>query len=313
MSPLASIDIGSNSIRLLVGEVGGGHILPMRYERIVTRLAQGIEDTGYLRQSNMKNSIEGLKGFLEIIKGHGVSHIKAVGTSALREAKNSGDFIDRLFNETVLKVEVISGKKEAGLTAKGVLSGIDTKRTALIIDIGGGSTEWSFYDGQRVLISGTLPTGVVKLLEKYIKEDPPSFRDMSCLKKKLNAVSEAIHKKVRNHIKSNTAFIETAGTATTLAGIDLGLKVYDRNKVHMHEIPVGRLISMASALGSLPIKERAKINGLEPERADLIIPGIHFTIKIMERFGFKEVIVSDCGLLEGTLLLLSMEVERLAL
>ena len=121
MPPLASIDIGSNTLRLLVGMIEGQKIVRMRCEMVITRLAAGIGETGLLNADNMEKTVSVLKAFSDIISVYGISHIRAVGTSALREAKNSEEFIKTVFSETGIEIEVISGEKEADLTAKGVL------------------------------------------------------------------------------------------------------------------------------------------------------------------------------------------------
>ena len=129
---LSSIDVGSNTIRLLIGRVEGGKVIRCKTEMVITRLAAGIGDTGLLNPDNMEKSVSVLKAFSDIISAYGISHIRAVGTSALREAKNSGEFLQRVLSETGINIEVISGEEEAELTAKGVLS--DLPKTDLVSD-----------------------------------------------------------------------------------------------------------------------------------------------------------------------------------
>lgn len=306
---LTAIDVGSNSIRMLTAELSAGRIYPVRYERVITRLAAGIDETGCLGQSAMKETLKALRCFSEIIKGYGAGYVKSVGTSALREAKNSEEFLNLIQSGTGIKTEVVSGQKEAELTAKGVLLSIETP-VSLIADIGGGSTEWMICNRRKILKSGTVPVGVVKLLDRHVKSDPPLSDDVRCLEAEAEEVSETIKARVITHITSDTVMIGTAGTATTLASMELGLETYDPEKIHMHEISLGRLLEFSGILTSLPLKERAKIKGLEPERADLIIPGIVLTIKLMEALGFGSIFISAHGLLEGILLELSREVLR---
>lgn len=310
MLSLASIDIGSNTIRLLIGRAERNRIIRLRYEMVITRLAEGIAETGLLKTENAEKSVSVLKEFSRLISTYNVSHIKAIGTSAVREAKNSEEFIQRVLSEAGIKIEIVPGKKEAELTAKGVVLGMSRSGLALIVDIGGGSTEWILCENSSPVKVGTIPTGVVKLFENHIKSDPPSRDDIVSLNKEAEAVSGRLKAEIGHLINSNTVFIGTAGTVTTLASIDLGLETYNHEKIHMHNMPLQRLCDIAERLINVPLSERKKLRGLEPERADLIIPGILFTINIMKLFDFKDILVSDNGLLEGILVRLSEEVSH---
>lgn len=302
---LSSIDVGSNTIRLLIGRVEGGRIIRLRTEMAITRLAAGINRTCLLNAENMGKSVSVLKEFACLISEYKVTRIKAVGTSALREAKNSEEFIKRVLSETGIKVDIISGHEEAELTAMGVLFDVPEADLSFIIDIGGGSTEWVLCKNSSPVEMGTIPTGVVKLFEHHIKSDPPSKGEIVSLKKEMDIVLGKLKVKSGHLIKANTVFIGTAGTITTVAAIDLGLEKYSHEKIHMHRMPLQKLCDVSEMLVRMPLMERKQLRGLEPERADLIIPGILFTIKIMEIFGFKDMLVSDNGLLEGALIRLS--------
>ncbi len=306
---LSSIDVGSNTIRLLIGRVENRRITRLRTGMVITRLAAGIGKTGLLSADNMEKSLSVLKDFSDIISAYGISHIKAVGTSALREAKNSEEFMRRVLSETGINIEVISGEEEAELTVKGVLSDLPKTDLSLIIDIGGGSAEWIFCRNSLPDAMGTISTGVVKLFDNHMKSDPPSKADILSLKKELDTVLSGLKTNIGHLINRSTVFIGTAGTVTTLAAIDIGLETYDHEKIHKHNLTLQRLHEMSERLLELPLSERKKIIGLEPERADLIIPGILFTINVMELFGFDNILVSDNGLLEGALIKLSERVS----
>lgn len=306
---LSSIDVGSNTIRLLIGRVENRKITRLRTGMVITRLAAGIGETGLLNADNMEKSISVLKAFSDIISAYGISHIRAVGTSALREAGNSEEFMRRVLSETGINIEVISGEEEAELTAKGVLFDLEKRDESFIVDIGGGSTEWIFCRNSSPAEMGTIPTGVVKLFDNHIKSDPPSKDDILSLKKESDTVLSGLKTQMGHLINSSTVFIGTAGTITTLASIDIGLESYGNEKVHRHNISLEKLYDISERLISIPLSERKKMIGLEPERADLIIPGLLFTINIMELFGFDNILVSDDGLLEGSLIKLSERVS----
>lgn len=302
---LSSIDVGSNTIRLLIGRVENRKIARLRTGMVITRLAAGIGETGLLNADNMEKSVSVLKAFSDIISAYGISHIRAVGTSALREAKNSEEFMQRVLSETGINIEVISGEEEAEITARGVIFDLPETDSSLIVDIGGGSAEWIFCENSFPLRMGTIPTGVVKLFDNHIKSDPPSKDDIISLRGETEIILSALKVKIGHLMSNRTVFIGTAGTITTLASIDIGLESYDHEKIHRHNISLDKLYDISGRLISIPLSERKEIFGLEPERADLIIPGILFTINIMELFGFDNIFVSDNGLLEGALIKLS--------
>jgi exopolyphosphatase/guanosine-5'-triphosphate,3'-diphosphate pyrophosphatase len=313
MPLFASIDIGSNTLRLLIGEVKNSRIADVCYERKITRLGTGVNQTGRLQDKNIEASLAVLREFSSIISRHGVKYVRAVATSALREASNSAIFIKKVFADTGISIEVISGEKEAELILKGILLSLPeslhiTHLPLLIIDIGGGSTEWILYRANQPATAtrsrvdmGSIPVGVIKLAGDFIKTDPVSEVDIKNMNNGIISFIYNLKIRIGQNIDRHTQFIGTAGTFTTLASINLGLETYSREKIHLYRLPLNRLQDMSKTLLSLPLDERKNVRGLEPERADLIIPGILFTIKIMEIFKFGELTVSDYGLLEGVL------------
>lgn len=300
--PSAAIDVGSNTIRTLIGYIEDKKIHRLFLDRATTRLAEGLKDTGYLKRKNIENSIKVLKGISSTLSKYKVLDIKAVGTAALREAKNSREFIEEVKRETGIEIRIISGQEEARLTLKGALSGLDISEKALIVDIGGGSTEWIIYEpvNPAKTCYGTMPVGVVNLLESYIKNDPPTESELEAIKDdaadKIRKLRDVVSK------RNPKTLIGTGGTITTLASIDLSLDRYEPEVVHGHRLPLRRLEEIRDGLIAVPIMIRKAIKGLEPGRADLIIPGIILTIKIVKEFGLGEIIVSDYGLLEGLLI-----------
>ncbi len=307
MSLYASIDVGSNTLRLLIGKIKDNRIYDICYKRSITRLGTGINQTGRLLDINIETSLNVLREFFCLISSYRVKKVKAVATSALREASNSDSFIQRVLDETGIQIEVISGEKEAELTLQGILLSLPeslatSHQSFLIIDMGGGSTEWILYKKTLRLDMGSIPTGVIKLHEKCIKTDPISQTNISDLNNEIVLHIRALTEKIAHSIDTKTLLIGTAGTFTTLAAIDLELDTYSREKIHLHRLSLSTLYKMSQRLFSLTLEERKNVRGLEPERADLIIPGIQFTIKLMELLQFNELIISDYGLLEGILL-----------
>jgi exopolyphosphatase / guanosine-5'-triphosphate,3'-diphosphate pyrophosphatase len=333
MPLFASIDAGSNTLRLLIAEFANNRLIHIHTDRKITRLGNMVALTGFLQPNNMAASLRALCGFTSVLKQYGVRHVRAVATSALREARNSGDFIKEVREETGLQIEIISGEKEAQLTLKGILytfplaeveaiprypltalpqgaAKTPPQSSLFIMDIGGGSTEWIFYQDEDRCVMGSLPSGVIKLVQKCITTDPVSESDLERLNQEIQLRLQGLEVNIKHLITGNTLLIGTGGTFTTIGSVDLGLASYSREKIHLHRITLAGLMKMQHTFLQLALSERAEIQGLEPERADLIIPGVQFTMKVMELFRFSELLISDCGLLEGALIEMKESIEE---
>ncbi|HKN18477.1 MAG TPA: hypothetical protein VJW95_01670, partial [Dissulfurispiraceae bacterium] len=234
----------------------------------------------------------------------------AVGTSALRDADNSQEFIEAVKARTGILINVISGDKEADLTVRGILgNGTGLSMPAFITDVGGGSTEWIFCDSTATIAAKTsLQIGALRLHEQFIHSDPPDPAEIENIK---NTIFESVtHSFQMLWIRSGfnvddiKSFVATGGTATTAAAIDMGLETYNADSIHLHTISLKALKAILEYLLSLPLRERNIVRGLEPERADIIIPGIIILLTLMEILKTEVMIVSDYGLLEGILLTL---------
>jgi exopolyphosphatase/guanosine-5'-triphosphate,3'-diphosphate pyrophosphatase len=308
---LAVIDVGTNTLRLLIGSVSEGNVKRVFMDRAVTRLGAGLARTGRLSSKSIVTSIETLAAFKATCEIHGVQNITAFGTSALREAQDSDLFLREVELKTGLRIAVISGDMEAALTVKGVASGMKPSPhpdlCRLIVDIGGGSTEWIFSDGG--MLKGSVPVGVVKLSENFPCQDPPSPAELNLLKhviqNALTPLADAKKAFLSNCSPSGglpTELILTGGTPTSLAAVDMGLYPYDGEKIHLHQLTLPALEKMLRAFTSLSAGERGRIPGLEPERADLIIAGTVLVVTLMDIAGTEVATVSDHGLLEGALM-----------
>lgn len=257
----AAIDVGSHTLRLLIGRLGGQGITRIFSDRRITRLAEGIRDTGRLRHENMVRSISVLEDFVRSMTQHNATRIRALGTSALREASNSKEFITNVYEKTGISIDTISGLREAELTAKGVLLDFrNPVQRSLIIDIGGGSTEWILCRKEMTFpLSNSIPVGVVNLHESFITSDPPSKRNVDLLEGEIDRWIMSVQSCISHDLLSPLTLIGTGGTITTLAAIDLSLEHYVHEKVHMHTIPLKRLFDMRDLLLSLPLEKRGKV------------------------------------------------------
>jgi exopolyphosphatase/guanosine-5'-triphosphate,3'-diphosphate pyrophosphatase len=303
----ASIDIGSNTVRLLIWRLTGERTEEIIRDQRITRLASDLVKSGHLLRDRIEETIRVLVEYSEIMRANDVGNYIAFGTGALREATNSGDFIARAEDSAGLRIRVLSGEEEADLIARGVINSLgESGGTCLIVDIGGGSTEVILSSRGRVVYKRSLPVGVVKLCESYLFSDPPSSGELERMERELESVVDLLDKDLRSvSSEMETTLVGTAGTITTLASVDLELRVYQREKVHLHRLSRARLEDIFDHLKNLPLSEREKVKGLEKGRADIIIPGAAFYIKIMERFGYENVTVSDSGLLEGAMMSLT--------
>jgi exopolyphosphatase/guanosine-5'-triphosphate,3'-diphosphate pyrophosphatase len=299
---IASIDIGTNTFRLLVSETGDGASMKKLYIcREITRLGEGLAPGKMVINPNaMDRSLKALSGFSVKLKEYGVGKLRAVATSAVRESLNGQDFIRKVEAETGIPVDVISGDEEARLTVRGVLNSVSFGTPdCLIYDIGGGSTEYIYIEGGEIRDIASTGLGVVRLTEKYLGGETDTESDIASLNLDVRRTITEGLSSFPSTDRENLTLIGTAGTPTTLAAIELGLKKYDPSLVNNFVLTRGMIETMLKTLLSLPKSERTRVPGLERGREDLIISGISIVLNTMERFSATSMVVSDAGLLEG--------------
>ncbi len=303
---LAGIDIGTNSLRLLITQIDRYIFREIYSDRKTTRLGQGLDSTGALDREAEDRSLRALLNFAEKLQQHDVQHIAVVGTSALRNASNAKDFIREVKKITGLAVNVISGEEEARLTLIGVSRSMNGKternklEKALIIDIGGGSTEIIITCLGRDTIVASLPLGAVYLNERFIQHDPPDRRELELMRSAIRCELETTIGKTRP--ARGSIFAGTAGTITTLASMVQRLETYDSNRINGTVLERESIDNIVDTLGRMTMKERSSIRGLEPTRQDIILAGAVVTQEIMKYFGYYSLIVSNWGLREGIVL-----------
>lgn len=301
MMRVAAIDVGTNTVRLLVADADS----PTAYrtvfqEQVITRLGERIHETRMLSPAAVERTIQALQRFAQIAKELEAHAVVAVTTSAAREARNQKEFLGRVLTATGLELHVASEETEATLTAIGVSHALPDHANMLIVDIGGGSTEFTSLQHGKMTAHVSLPTGVVKLTEAHLKSDPPT-RD------ELEAAAASIRRSLRQvpaplQHPPGAILVGTAGTPTTLAAIDLKLGTYDADRVTGHRLSRQRVQKLLDYLCSLRLAERQQVVGLEPARAEVILAGALLAREAMSLFSFDELTVSDGGLREGLLL-----------
>jgi exopolyphosphatase/guanosine-5'-triphosphate,3'-diphosphate pyrophosphatase len=295
----AAVDVGTNTVRLLLGEERDGRVVPDRYYRRITRLGGGFTSEMGLSPQAMERTLSALTEIGEILRSSGVNTVRAVGTAALREAPNGVSFAEKIRSAARIPLEIIDGIEEATLCARGVLSALSPRPDhCLIFDIGGGSTEFILTRGSEPIFQRSYPLGVVRLCEQVPSLDQQTVRIGQILERFQADLAVAGWERVA----AGSTLVGTAGTVTTLAALQLEMTQYDWRRVNNLVLGVEDLKRMASRLAPLSSEERESLPGMEKGRGDLILPGLGIVLGILEHFGRSQVTASDFGLLEGALL-----------
>jgi exopolyphosphatase / guanosine-5'-triphosphate,3'-diphosphate pyrophosphatase len=294
------VDIGSNSTRLLVAEVGDGTLEELDRRTIVTRLGQGVDETGRLGDEPQQRVIAALDEFAPALEG--CERRLAVLTSAVRDAENGADFAAVVHDRYGLDGRTLSGDEEARLTFLGATAerDRDDPTELLVIDVGGGSTELVTGARGEVDFHVSTQAGVVRHTERHLRSDPPAPEQMRALAVDARAIFEAaVPREVRERVR---AAVAVAGTATSCAAIDLELEPYDPARTEGHVLSARRLAEIRANLAALPLEERRHMPGLHPDRAPTIVAGTILLGEVMEAFGLGAFEVSERDILWGVAL-----------
>jgi len=298
----ASIDIGTNTIRLLISERTSQDVFKkLHISRIITRLGEGFsEDKRLLNSNAMDRSLDALCNFSKVIKEYNVSKIRSVATSVVRESENGREFVGQAADKAGLKVEVISGEEEARLTVLGVLKSVDTNTAdCLIFDIGGGSTEYIYMHNSKIVNLRSINLGVVHLTEEFLKNELETQEEITQLSQHIQQILRRELQSFDILKKKDLILIGTAGTPTTLAAIELKLKEYNPGLVNNFVLTEDVVLSTIDKLIKIPKKKRANTIGLEKGREDILIAGALILVETLRIFSLNKLIVSDGGVLEG--------------
>jgi exopolyphosphatase/guanosine-5'-triphosphate,3'-diphosphate pyrophosphatase len=300
----AVIDVGTNTVRLLVAESDGrsAHRTLLTAQEI-TRLGQGLLPARELQPEPIRRTLRVLRRYRELAETEGAATILAVGTSALREAGNRAAFLAAARDEAGVEVAVIAGEEEARLALLGVRAGLPGAAARLVMmDIGGGSTELLLADGEKILAMVSTGLGAVKLTESWLHGDPPLPTELETVRRTAAERLDRAQASELRDTRPSDAFVGTAGTVTSLAAVDLALVHYDPARVTGHRLTRARVSQLLHRLASLPLADRRQVPGLEPARADIIVAGGVICLAAMDAFGFSALTVSDGGLREGILM-----------
>jgi exopolyphosphatase/guanosine-5'-triphosphate,3'-diphosphate pyrophosphatase len=297
----AVIDVGTNSVKLLVADVAGDSLVPLTETSKQTRLGAGFYATHRLQSSAIAATAEAVKVFFDEAQKLGASYTRLIATSAARDAQNASDLVDAINQSCGLKVEIISGQKEADWVFRGVTS--DPKLATLpvlILDVGGGSTEFIVGENAVPQFRNSYSLGTVRLLEHLHPGDPPGLRALMacrvCLRDFLKAQVFPVLRPALTGCKREVKLVGTGGTATLLPRIQAGLADFDREKIESTRLTQEMVRGHLESQWQMTLAERQQIVGLPAKRADVILTGIAIYEAIMEQFGFNELTVSTRGL-----------------
>jgi exopolyphosphatase / guanosine-5'-triphosphate,3'-diphosphate pyrophosphatase len=296
------VDIGTNSTRLLVADVDDGQVREVDRRSRVTRLGEGLEAGGELGEEPRRRVLATLDEYRGAIEQHGCEATTGVLTSAVRDAVNGAGFADEIQRRYGFDARTIDGETEARLTFLGATAGsrVADARPALVIDIGGGSTELVVGMDAEVSFHASTPAGVVRQTERHLHDDPPAPEQLQSLVADVRATIEAA---VPDDVRRSAAHaIAVAGTATSAAAIDLELEPYDPSRVEGHGLELGELELLLARLAAVPLARRRRVAGLHPDRAPTIVAGVAILIEALRLFGLDEVTVSEHDILWGAAL-----------
>jgi exopolyphosphatase/guanosine-5'-triphosphate,3'-diphosphate pyrophosphatase len=295
---IAAIDIGTNSTRLLIADVAGdGAVRPIERLNRITRLGQGVDATRMLQPEAIERTVAVLQEYRKLIDEHEAERVRATATSASRDAGNRDDFFAAAEQATGVRPEVISGQEEAALSFRGATAGLHEPAPYLVLDIGGGSTEF--------IVGSTEPDGLisvdigcVRLTERFLASDPPTPEELSVALSYVRDHFQDVEREVPS-VKGARTLVGLAGTITTLAAVELGLSEYDAQRIHHFRLSHDAAEDVFRTLATEPIDQRRHNPGLDPGRVDVIVGGALVAVAVMRHFGFEEMLVSESDILDG--------------
>ncbi len=300
-SRLGAIDIGTNSVRLLVADVDGAgeaaklESLDRRIQ--ITRLGQGVDESRRLDPEAISRTLDALREFRGALDELGVERARATATSAVRDADNRDEFLGSAADVLGFEPELLPGTEEARLSFLGATAGLDEPAPYLTLDIGGGSTEFVVGTHEpEGLIS--VDTGSVRITEQHLRSDPPEPEELSEAVSVVRAHLADVEREVPA-VRDAATLIGVAGTITTVAAIELGLTEYDRDKIHHFRLDRTAAEDVFRTLATEPVEVRRHNPGLEPGRVDIIVGGTLILVTIMRTFDFNELLVSEADILDG--------------
>ncbi|HET6663715.1 MAG TPA: Ppx/GppA phosphatase family protein [Acidimicrobiales bacterium] len=306
MSPIASLDLGTNSTRVLVARPTDGGLDVLDRRNTITRLGQGVGASGRLAPEAIERTLDRLRGYREILDRHGVERVRVAATSASRDAANREEFFDAVEELIGARPELLSGDEEGRLSFRGATGELDPATGPfLVVDIGGGSTEL-IVGTERVEGVMSVDIGCVRLTEKFLLHDPPQPEELTACISLSEAYLDDVVREIPAVGEART-LVGLAGTITTVAAVEIGLETYDRDRIHHFHLTRGAAEDVFRTLATESRADRIHNPGLEEARADVIVAGCCVLVAVFRHFGFDEMIVSESDILDGLALSLLAE------
>ncbi len=299
--PCAAVDVGSNSVRLLVLDGDGTRLT--RVMRI-TRLAAGVDATGHLDDEALARTLSVIGAYRDIWREHGVTdRVRIAATSAVRDASDRERFFTGVQEVAGVPAEVITGDQEAALAYAGAVAAVDVPRPTAVLDIGGGSTELILGDARgEVAAAVSMQLGCVRVTERHLSHDPPGAGELVAARRLIDAQFAAGTRTLAERggaVDGLGAMVAVAGTATTLGAIHLGLDSYDEDRIHGTRLPAAALGELAVRLSSMTAAQRARLGPVQPGREDVIHGGALVLQAALAVTGLDEVVISEADGLDG--------------
>jgi exopolyphosphatase / guanosine-5'-triphosphate,3'-diphosphate pyrophosphatase len=298
MGAIASLDLGTNSTRVLVARPADGGLEVLDRRNSITRLGQGVGASGRLATDAVERTLACLRGYHEILDRHGVERVRVAATSASRDAANRDEFFDAVEALIGTRPELLSGDEEGRLSFRGATGELDPATGPfLVVDVGGGSTEF-IVGTDRVEGVMSVDIGCVRLTEKFLLHDPPQPEELSACISLTDAYLDDVVREIPAAAEART-LVGLAGTVTTVAAVEIGLETYDRDRIHHFHLTHEAAEDVFRTLATESRADRIHNPGLEEARADVIVAGCCVLVALFRHFGFDEMIVSEADILDG--------------
>jgi len=301
---VAAVDCGTNSIRLLVAEVdpGAGTLVDLDRRMEIVRLGQDVDRTGRLAPEALARTLAACERYAGSVRRHGAERVRFVATSATRDADNRAEFVSGVRTALGVEPEVVTGEEEAALSFAGATrelaggGGASLPGPLLVVDIGGGSTEFVLGD-EHPQAARSVDVGCVRLTERHLRSDPPTAREVEAATGDIDAAVALAARTVP--LGRAGSLVGLAGSVTTVAAIALGLRAYDPSRIHHARIPAERVHAVATDLLAMTRAERAALPAMHPGRVDVIGAGALILDRVVSAAGVGEVLVSEHDILDG--------------
>ena len=296
---IGTIDIGTNSMRLLIADYKNNRIENRKKYINITRIGQGVDDKGYITEEALERNLNALKEFADKCIEEKCEKVYCMGTSALRDSKNGQDFVNRAKELTNIDVKIICGEEESNLGFMGVLEGAggDKSNYILVLDIGGGSTEFIVGNEDGIKFCKSENVGALRMTEKFITTDPISDEEFNKMSDFIEeTISSTLDKIKGMHVSK---LVGIGGAITSLSAMNQQLEVYSMEKVHNSVVTKKDLEKILQNLKKMTLSDKKTIKGLQPKRADIITAGVKILHIVMEKLEIEKIMISEYDNLEG--------------